>query len=287
MDTQNVKKKYSTDELVRLMLPVLIRWAGSSWDKMHYYSDLAKVIGANTPRLGHQLGVLDKELLEGVRRKYNKDIPTLNALVSSMTTGLPSHGFDYIYDGYSTFPLEAKKGIIQKENERAHKYDWSWILEELGLKPAEIFTEREVETMRNKMNGFGCGEGEEHKRLKLYIKDHPEILGFKSVNRSVTEYTILSGDKLDVFFEMDDRFCAIEVKSHISCEDDITRGIFQCVKYKAVLEAERIVENSNKDVEAILVIEGELTEKQEQIVNDLGIDVRSNFKMKIEKYGEK
>jgi len=42
---------------------------------------------------------------------------------------------------------------------------------------------------------------------------------------------------LDVFFELPEQWVCVEVKGKQSPKQDILRGIFQCVKYKAVLEA--------------------------------------------------
>lgn len=85
-----------------------------------------------------------------------------------------------------------------------------------------------------------------------------------------------SGDSLDVSFFRYKPHCqwvAAEVKSSISNEDDIYRGIFQCIKYKAVMEAELILQDIKPDVRAILVLEAKLTPKQVEMKNTLGVEV--------------
>ena len=118
-------------------------------------------------------------------------------------------------------------------------------------------------------------------KLKEYIHNHPETIEIYNVIKSETEHTLFSGDKVDVYFETEDQILAVEVKSRISDENDIIRGIFQTIKYKAVLEAERLFGNSTKDVYSILVTENEISKTARQISDDLNIEVIDNYKIKI------
>lgn len=73
------------------------------------------------------------------------------------------------------------------------------------------------------------------------------------------EHVLLCGDRLDVFFLLkDDTQIAVEVKSSISHDADILRGIYQCVKYEAVLNAEQSVKGVHNTVKALLVLEREM-----------------------------
>ena len=64
---------------------------------------------------------------------------------------------------------------------------------------------------------------------------------------------LLSGDRVDVVSIMEDRTVAIEVKSKDSDWFDLRRGVYQCVKYRAVMKAQDIRRNAN--VESWLVTE--------------------------------
>jgi hypothetical protein len=81
-------------------------------------------------------------------------------------------------------------------------------------------------------------ESDEHKRLKLFLAQNPRKIGVQWSGRGETERILLSGDRLDISFRDDDRWIAVEVKPKQSPEADLIRGIFQCVKYKAILTAE-------------------------------------------------
>lgn len=263
-----------TDVWVKKMIPVLIHWAQCSWNKTHYYSDLAHAVGFSSNQIGHFLGCIDD-----VIKSLDKDIPTLNALVVNKKTLLPSYGFEYVYPDYETYSLDHKQAIVDKANKNAHNYDWSWVLKKLNLKPFELLHKEELANLRNligKQSHHG-GESKVHERLKQYVANHPKRLDITNLQRTEVEFGLLSGDRLDVFFETLYEKIAVEVKSHISDEADITRGIFQCVKYKAVLEAENILDSTNKEVYSILVIEGHLSDLQKQLVQDLDVEVYENF----------
>ena len=50
-------------------------------------------------------------------------------------------------------------------------------------------------------NHCSGGEGKEHKSIKEYICSHPKSIGIKKVVFAETEHDLLSGDRLDVYFE--------------------------------------------------------------------------------------
>ena len=262
------------------MIPVLTRWAQATWDKPHYYSHLTAAVGHKTNQIGNVMGNI-QDIIDDLKKKSGKNIPTLNCLVLNKGTGLPSDGFDYVIPNYSKLSPDSKRGEVRKLNYEAHMYDWSWVLKELGLKPANVTTADKIEKIKKGVYGSG-GEGKEHKALKEFIAKHPESIGIKGVKLTQTEHGLLSGDSLDVYFECRKKqHYAIEVKPKASPEGDIIRGVYQCVKYKAVMDAMRVVDNDNYENQTLLVIAGEMTDLVKQIANDLGVKYVENFNYKI------
>jgi hypothetical protein len=98
------------------------------------------------------------------------------------------------------------------------------------------------------------GEGPWHKALRLWVKDNPGAVhrDFRA-GTADTEVDLDSGDRVDVVFKCLDRTIVIEVKSRISNEIDLQRGVFQCVKYRAVRQAMDV--RTGSVVEAYLVTE--------------------------------
>ena len=274
------KQHYTKRELALMMIPVLIRWAQASWDKPHYYGDLSAAIGYGSNQIGGILGYV-KDIMDELSKKSRKHIPSLNALAQNKKKGLPSDGFDYVIPGYSKLSPASQSGEVRKINYKAHQYDWHWVLDALGLQPALIFSDEDIKKLREKAHiGYGSGEGKEHKAIKKFIVGHPESVGIYNVSIAETEYELPSGDRLDIYFELKNgkRF-AVEVKPSTSPDEDVTRGIFQCVKYQAVLDALRTVEYRKGDSNTLLVIGGTMSEKNKKLANDLRIQYIEDFKI--------
>lgn len=150
------------------MIPVLVRWAQGTWDMPHYYSDLSAAVGHKTDQIGHVLGTI-QDIFNELGEQYKKEIPTLSSLVSNKSSNLPSEGFDYVIPGYSALSPAAQKGEIRRLNEKAHQYDWEWVLKALGLQPAKIFSSTDLAKIK-KSNYGTVGEGKEHKSIKkIYL----------------------------------------------------------------------------------------------------------------------
>lgn len=270
-----------TIELVSNAIPVLIRWAQNGITT-NTYGDLSSEIGR--PRtfmyIGEVLGKVEV-VLKHLRKELGQpDIPSLNALVKKTgKTDLPSDGFDFVSKGYEDLPVELKKAVAEAYNKKALDYQhWDLVLQALCLKPSVVNSEKDEKIIRSgKYYGSG-GEGPQHKALKEYIFEHPESIGVRSVVKRDKEFVLLSGDRLDVYFEQNDGTrIAVEVKSKISPDDDILRGLYQCVKYKAILDAENKTHGQFGKTHSTLVIEGTLSESNQQVKDSLGVTVIEGF----------
>ena len=258
---------------VRKVLPLLVKWAKEGRTN-GTYNELIKACGYKQySGFGRVLGVVH-DIFTALSKETGEDIPTLNALVTDPKTGLPSNGFFYVSSDYEKLDDEAKRKIVANYNAQAiHYKQWDWVLNLLGLKAA--VDSSVIDKIRKGAFGFG-GEGEEHKNLKLHIAKHPELVNLKSKSEGETEHILLSGDRLDVFFS--DINTAVEVKPSTSPEADILRGIYQCVKYKAILDAEAQHRGVYANNRAILALGGSLTEQTRLAAEILGVTVFENIK---------
>ena len=262
------------------MIPILVRWAKSGL-KNQTYGDMFRELGVeHYSGIGNALGYIEDVIEELRQETGKKDIPTLNTLCKSSTTMLPSYGFSYVFPNYKKLKPSEKKVISDGLDAKTCSYkNWDWVLKELGLKPAPILTREQLSELSKPIYGGG-GEGEEHKAIKEYICKHPESIGYKKVKTAETEYVLPSGDRLDVYFELEDgTHVAIEVKPSISPEQDLVRGIFQCVKYKAVMEALRAVECADYNVDVLLVAAKKLSPLNQSLAKELGVEYKDKFSM--------
>lgn len=264
-----------TRENVRKAIPVFIHWAQTGQTN-HTYSDLIIALGKNRfSGVGHVLGMV-QDVVEALAKKLETKIPTLNSLIKDKNTGLPAAGFSYVEPSYNTWSDEGKRIFVKGLDEEAINYPhWNMILDELGLSPLLSFSPEEIDKIKNPQRcGFG-GESPEHKALKDYVKSHPSCLGVTEIINADVEHILPSGDRLDVYFEcIDGSRVAVEVKPSISDDSDITRGIFQCIKYKAILEALTKADGTNAPVKAILVVRRDFSDLHQRLINLLGVDVQ-------------
>ena len=272
----DVCRTEKTIKNVSLMIPVLVRWA--QMGQANTYGDLAREI--NNPKLksgmSRQLGSLHN-VLEELRKKTGLNIPSLNVLIQN-SKHIPSDGFMYVCPGYEYLSHEGKTALVRGLEVEAYQYkDWNLVLEYLGLQPLNPVSETDESKIRNSLCG---GEGPRHKMVKEYVMNHPESIGLHDVLNATAEHVLLSGDRIDVFFELKNgTYVAVEVKSSTSDDADILRGLYQCVKYHAVMDAESKTHNRPARNAVMLVIEGELSATNLRIKNSLGVDVFENYKV--------
>lgn len=265
-------------ELVKKIIPILIRWSKQGLTNKTY-DDLTKELGyTRYSGIGFQLGYVD-DVFKRFEELTGEKIPTLNALVKSKSTGLPSPGFSYVYTSYDDMSESEKKIFVMGLNKEAIEFEqWDWVLSSLGLTPSIIDTTANENVIRSgKFFGSG-GEGENHKKLKEYVYNHPESIGIKDIKQRDMEHILLSGDRLDVYFELvDGTKVAVEIKPSTSPDADVMRGLYQCVKYKAILDAEDKVHGNKANNSAILVIGGKLSPENRMVQETLGIIVQENI----------
>ena len=248
-------------------------------EKSISYSDLAEVINFPKPYTGSQfsgnigrtLGVVG-DLLETVKiPNWNKHIPIIQAMIVSKSTKLPSYGLRAFVPGYDNLPKNEQKAFVISEREKILNFGENWleVLKALNIN----YSEKSHHNKKGKLyNPFGSEGSPEHIRVKEYIKEKHHLLGYKGKEEGIEEYPLLSGDKIDVVFRDNDTIYAYEAKSIRSNLDDIERGIFQCVKYKNVIEAEtKVGARETKKVICSLVIETELPKKLQEYCQTLGI----------------
>lgn len=146
-------------------------------------------------------------------------------------------------------------------------------------RPESLAAPAELSDLLAAVARCGTGESERHRTLKQFVALHPEVLNLPpSAAPGRTEVLVASGDILDVHFDLQDEAVCAEVKSSISDEADILRGLFQCVKYKAVLEAQQVVSRRSKKVRTVLVLESKLPSRLAFVRDSLGIEVREEVR---------
>ena len=189
--------------------------------------------------------------------------PLINVLVVGQNDGLPGSGAGgFMADHFNVEKLgeeDAKTNYPDlwreysvKAADEVHEVDaayWRKIYRKVfgaALSDEQIEDERRNRKQGSEEDGLPSGtrrygkggESEEHRSLRLWTMKHPSKVDPRfSGALAETEFDLLSGDRVDVMLRHKSKWIALEVKSRRSNEADYQRGVYQCVKYRAVLEA--------------------------------------------------
>ena len=277
MSTATISDPISGDKpyqvRARAALPLLIRQAQAGAPM--FYSDLAEELGMPNPRnLNYVLGSIGQSL-ERLSKTWKSKVPPIQCLVVNKNTDLPGEGIGWFLikkEDFAALPPRRKRAIIEAELQHVFNYPrWEEVLKALSIEPT---TSDFSPIVTKAANVFGGGESEDHKALKEYVARNPKAIGLNSNTQAgATEYPLPSGDSLDVSFNGKAVWVAAEVKSAISAEGDIARGLFQCVKYRAVMDAVLLAEARPQDVRVLLVLESEFPQSLIPLKNILSVEV--------------
>ena len=202
-------------------------------------------------------------------RERDPEAPLLLVLLVRSDTEEPGTGaHEFLADRFPDEPL-----LRGPDARDAHPDLWSRVV---NRATREVYGYRGWETLYAELNGEyvadpactpppeegggtprgGPGEGPNHKALRLWVLGNPEHIDSRFGDaEAVTEKELLSGDRVDVVYVARSDILAIEVKSRDSNRNDLVRGLYQCVKYRAVLKAQ---ERKGRTVQSMLVTETKL-----------------------------
>ncbi|MGC4074938.1 MAG: hypothetical protein QM760_21050 [Nibricoccus sp.] len=227
--------------------------------------------------MGAILGVMG-HMLEELSGKWGESIPhlqTLAVLKGGELKGLPDTGLDEFWRHYPSLSLVAKRRKVKAEYNKIADFGSRWedVLKALALEP--------VAPAAKVVRRFGQGgESQEHRDLKEFVRQHPELVGADGKFQTVSEYALPSLDEIDVLFRSADTCIAVEVKSRISDHwpSDYERGLYQTVKYAALLAAMHAGGDpeGRPQVNAVLVLETTLPAAERKLAEKLRIRVVEN-----------
>lgn len=254
-----------TDNRTRLALPILLAQAkrGSNFtyeelnqavaDRWDVKRSMALNYRHVLYKTGNMLGFLSDE--------WGIEIPPLGVLAVNEQTRLPGDGFEQFLERYleksnqESLSDNNREAMLQRATEAVFNFPrWNAVAAYFDVEPEDHLPEHVAIGLPSPsaVRGGG-GEGAAHLALKSYVADHPELFRkYGDFPLGETEQTLLSGDVVDVLFRNRDQALAVEVKAADAPPGELTRGIFQCVKYRAVLRAMHDVAGELVKVEAVL-----------------------------------
>jgi hypothetical protein len=233
-------------EIAKLALPHLVDAAQKR--ETLTYGGLGQRIRRHHRTLSYPLGYIRDEICR------RRDLPWISAIVVNGNTGLP--GDDFLPEGTANLTPAEYREKFEGLRDSVFRYsNWGVLLKELRLtpirkNPADLDSEARAYLNVLKRSGGGP-EGAAHLQLKEFVVKHPETVGLTSECVGKKEFCFLSGDECDVvFFVGRKKAVVVEIKN--GERGELVKGIYQTVKYRALMTAE-MGHGSKYPVDAFLV----------------------------------
>lgn len=267
----------------RMAFPILFLLAESG--EQISYQELDKAIAEQfnqnpTPNLiiYGQVLIIIGQALNLLSQAWGEEIPPLTILVVSKTNDIPSPGVDEFLKRYlSSASLKSltaynREAMIDRAKQAVHNYPrWDDVAEYFDVDISTELPETEPIQLPSPPLMMG-GESQAHLALKQYVSEHPELFkAFGHFEKGAIEFPLKSGDEVDILFKNADQALAVEIKTDSVAPGELTRGIYQCVKYRAVLRAMNSLAGELIHVQAVLVTPQKLPKKHQSALQRLGI----------------
>lgn len=267
-----------SQELARQTFPILVRQARAGQPLT--YGELARELDSHPRPMRFPLGIIGRAI-EDLGEEWDEYIPPIQAYVVSQRDGVPSEGiasYTKRPTEYKDSDLEGKRAIAAKLQYEAHEFGrWDEVLDYYGLPmPDSTLSSIQDSNGAGSWSGHGTEESDAHRRLKERIAEDPTLVDLlKSHGPGTTEYEFPTGDQVDVLFHrLESEWIAVEVKLSQSGDDELRRGLLQCVKYEALLGALATGSQYNVDVEAVLAVDGQFPSHLLGWAHTLGVDIK-------------
>lgn len=264
---------------------------GEGKDRLEHLLEIGKIFTT------HMGSVADEVMIK--LREVDPNIPLLNTLLVQQQDRLPGdgiRGYFHKHSGNTKF----LKGDVRRCHPKLWKRqsaaaaaevyafdEWSSVFEKAfdkTLPPlSDSFTTHTAVagTEKDGKQFGGGGEGKAHKTLRLWVRDNPDkVMPNLKVLRTETEVLLPSGDRVDVVYYATNITIAIEVKSALSNAFDYRRGVFQGVKYRAVMKAMQL--GRALPVRSILLTECDL----DGVISDLARSLEISTKLILPEHRE-
>lgn len=269
------KKKMSAERILAHtyeVLPLLIACAidGST---ISYKEISANTISKPAQNANVSFGAIAIALtLLSVQRIFavSGSIPSPTAIVTRTGQKLGGSGAFISAPKRVLSDANARKLWLASEQRAVFDYErWPEVLAAFGLRSLQNFEPK----FDWAVYGRAHGEGDEHRKLKKFVSEHPECVEASFTGIGETELILHSLDRLDVSFSTNTTWDCVEVKPSTSDDNDLLRGIFQVVKYKALLRATLLMRGQVKSVRCVLALGGPAPHVIKAVARQLSVAV--------------
>ncbi|HET6805986.1 MAG TPA: hypothetical protein VFH59_11160 [Frateuria sp.] len=230
--------------------------------------------GAPVGLVGHKL--------EELSEVWGLLLPPLNTIVINKRDKCAGKGGDPLLRNYlnakgQRFSAKRRKDLHRMARDIVFDYGERWVAVAEAfcapiLKPAAGGNRSGKPMKPLKVSQGGGEETLEHRNLKEWVRSNPAFLArFGTFKSGETEYPLSSGDRLDVYFGTSAKRLAVEVKPSHASKIELQRGVYQVVKYRAVMRAEQEAQLLIQQAQAVLVTTTVPDPESRELMRRLGV----------------
>jgi hypothetical protein len=270
-----------------LALPIMIQRAregrpisyGDMAAKIETHHDLP--VQFRRGKYGSPVGLIGYKL-EELSEEWGELLPPLNTIVINAQHGCAGTGGDPLLKNYlnakgQRFVKSQRKDLHRMARDLVFEYGERWVKVAEAcnariLKPASGSTGPGKRFKPIKPGQGGGEETKEHRNLKEWVSQNPAFVkDYGTFGPGKTEYQLSSGDRLDVHFGDQNQRLAVEVKPSHAPDLEFQRGIYQVVKYRAVMRAEQEAQLLVQQAQAVLVTTEPPLADHRELMRRLGV----------------
>ena len=273
-----------TNEKARSALPILLSLAKSA-SKITYRNLDNEIAKQNkeppTPIVVGYGKVLEivGQALNQLSQEWEEEIPPLTILVVNGDNGKPSYGVDGFLKRYVTKNIAKnltpnnRSAMIERATNAVYNYAcWDDVASYFEIDISGSLSEAKPIQLPKPGLILG-GESKAHLALKNHVAEHPELFSsFGDFKNGIIEFRLDSGDEVDILFQNNEQTLAVEIKTDVASQSELARGIFQCVKYRAVLRAMYDIEGKLINVQTVLVTPQQLSAVHKNAARRLNVN---------------
>lgn len=280
----------SNEELALVSIPFLITHVLAQRDEVMTtmtYEDLAEQLNRRDmhgdPMALGMGDVLGRAMMhiDRAAELLHENVPYLTTIVvdkSGPDRGLPGVGIGGRWPNYPTLSRREKADQVELEYLSIMRFGRHWLDVQSVLQlPGEP---PQLNVPGAAGGGRAGGESPQHLALKEFIAAQPALVGAPLDAKVFCEYGLRSGDAIDVLFQSAKEWVGVEVKASTSEGNlrDYERGLYQFVKYKAVLEAQARIDHPVRPpkVRVLLALELALPLELYPVAQALAVDLLEN-----------
>ena len=217
-------------------LPIIVDLAQKR--ELMTYGELGKKLGVHHRTvIPHVLGYIRDEICSP------RKLPLLNVLIVRQDDRLP--GENFLPEGTRNLSDAEYERKFEQHRDKVFLYDkWDELLKALNLSPIKR-EPKDLDKIGKEYSAYKkrkgtSAEGEGHRKLKDYVAENPKALGLSTSKKGIKEYLYPSGDECDVIFEIaGDTYAVVEIKNGDEGDGELIKGVYQAIKYRALMEAEK------------------------------------------------